>query len=68
MSAPDTNLKKQEKRHSGPLIGMGIAVAIVVVVFFAWMGGVFSGGMPADTVAPGTDTEATTVDPVTNGG
>lgn len=36
MTAPDTNLKKQKKRHKGPLIGMAIAV-IVAVLFLIWM-------------------------------
>ena len=26
MTAPDTNLNKQKKRHKGPLIGMAVAV------------------------------------------
>ncbi len=41
MSAPDTNLEKQEKRHKGPLIGMGLGVvfAIVVIAFLVgWIG------------------------------
>ncbi|PZX46106.1 hypothetical protein LY56_01076 [Roseinatronobacter thiooxidans] len=36
MTAPDTNLKKQKKRHKGPLIGMAVAVT-VAVVFLLWM-------------------------------
>lgn len=40
MSAPDTNIEKQESRHKGPLLGMPAAVAVSVVVFLgviAWV-------------------------------
>lgn len=36
MSAPDTNLKKQTRRHRGPLIGMALAV-ILAVAFLGWL-------------------------------
>ena len=38
MTAPDTNTKKQAKRHRGPLIGMaaGVGVALVLLI---WMFG-----------------------------
>lgn len=36
MSAPDTNLKKQARRHRGPLVGMAIAV-ILAVAFLGWL-------------------------------
>ena len=32
MSAPDTNIEKQEKRHRGPLYGMKIVVAIALIL------------------------------------
>jgi len=32
MSAPDTNIKTQEKRHRGPLIGMAAGVAFAVIL------------------------------------
>jgi hypothetical protein len=32
MSAPDTNLKKQEKRHAGPLIGISAGILLVIVL------------------------------------
>ena len=35
MSAPDTGLAKQKRRHRGPLLGMAILVG-VVLVFFLW--------------------------------
>lgn len=36
MSAPETNIEKQKKRHRGPLIGFGAAgvfVAIILVYY-----------------------------------
>ncbi len=32
MSSPNTDLHKQKRRHSAPLIGMVVATAVVVVV------------------------------------
>jgi len=46
MSAPDTNIKKQEKRHKGPLAGM------VAVVIFA---GVLLIGLVAYLVYQGNE-------------
>jgi hypothetical protein len=40
MSAPKTDLEKQEKQHKVPLVGMGIAVAFALVLFVGliiWM-------------------------------
>ena len=55
MSAPDTNLEKQEKKHKVPLVGMiavvGFAlVLLVVLVFF-----VFADGEEPDTVGAQVD-------------
>ncbi|MGP9790130.1 hypothetical protein [Roseinatronobacter sp. NSM] len=36
MSAPDTNPKKQARRHRGPLVGMAIGV-ILAVAFLGWL-------------------------------
>ena len=47
MSAPDTNVKKQEKEHKGPLMGMGAAIIWAVVLLaalMAWI--VFNGNDP----------------------
>lgn len=38
MSAPDTNLKKQKKRHIGPLIGIAVVLALVAVLGFSFLG------------------------------
>ncbi len=32
MSAPETNIEKQKKRHRGPLIGLAIAAVFVVLI------------------------------------
>ena len=37
MSAPDTNLEKQERRHRGPLIGMAIAVIFAGILGFIFL-------------------------------
>lgn len=36
MSAPDTNLKKQRRRHRGPLIGMAVAVTVASLLLL-WL-------------------------------
>jgi len=42
MTAPDTNVEKQAKRHRGPLIGMIVAlgVALAAAVFFTGADGI----------------------------
>lgn len=37
MSAPDTNLKTQKRRHRGPLIGIGLAVVFAVSIILYWV-------------------------------
>ncbi|SIN86350.1 hypothetical protein [Vannielia litorea] len=37
MSAPDTNIEKQTKRHSGPLLGIALAVGVGVLAIAAWL-------------------------------
>lgn len=47
MSAPKTDLDKQEKRHRGPLRGMAIVVIFALVLLAALMTWVSSdGGVP----------------------
>ncbi len=49
MSAPNTNVKKQEKRHKGPLWGMVWAVAVALILLVGlvlWMTG--SGNEPGN--------------------
>jgi len=37
MSAPDTNLEKQKKRHKGPLAGIAAVVAFALVLLAGWI-------------------------------
>lgn len=30
MSAPETNVEKQTRRHKGPLVGIAVAIAVVI--------------------------------------
>lgn len=55
MSAPDTNMKKQERRHKGPLIGMaGVLIFAAVIGFIA-----LSGGGDETLQTPPAETQAT---------
>lgn len=38
MSAPQTNIEKQQRRHRGPLVGMVVAVIAVGIGFVWWLG------------------------------
>jgi len=38
MAPHDTDVKKEKRRHAGPLIGMGVLVALVVAGFVWWIG------------------------------
>ncbi len=33
MSAPDTNIEKQKRRHKGPLIGLVVAILALGLIF-----------------------------------
>ncbi len=37
MSAPDTNIEKQKRRHLGPLIGMALVALFGVAMIFFWL-------------------------------
>lgn len=37
MSAPQTNIEKQQRRHRGPLIGMAVLVTVVLVGLVWWL-------------------------------
>ncbi|CRL11484.1 hypothetical protein [Phaeobacter italicus] len=52
MSAPDTNVEREEKRHKPALLGIrGVVVAVLVMfaIFLLW---VFNKGGEQDAVAP----------------
>ena len=55
MSAPQTNLKKQERWHRAPLIGM-VAGIVFVGVLSLWLTGVFS---VVEKIAPPPVTDVT---------
>lgn len=38
MSAPQTNVEKQQRNHKGPLIGMVVVVIAVISGFVWWIG------------------------------
>lgn len=42
MSAPDTNIEKQTKRHKFPLVGMGGVVLLVGALFMGFLAWTFS--------------------------
>ena len=46
MSAPETNSKKQARRHRGPLWGMAVVVVAVLIGLVVYLGGVFSQSTP----------------------
>lgn len=37
MTPPDTNIKKQAKRHWGPLVGITFALLVAAAAFLWWM-------------------------------
>lgn len=64
MSAPQTNLEKQKRRHRGPLIGMILCVLFAVVLAVYWAGSTPENpGPPAeatpDTIQPAAPAPAT---------
>lgn len=58
MTAPDTNVEKQTRRHKGPLAGMPLAIAIAAAVFVGFLAwSAFTGAETSG--AQGTETSAT---------
>lgn len=57
MSAPDTDLQKQKRRHWGPLLGIATALAVAAILFFVYL------GYSADTDTPERQPAAGQVDP-----
>lgn len=55
MSAPDTNIEKQERQHRPALSGMAIAAGFAALLFVGWVLMVFFGGDdPGETNAERT--------------
>lgn len=49
MSAPNTNLDKQKKRHKGPLAGMGAVVILAIVLLMGLLTYIaYQGNEPRD--------------------
>ncbi len=67
MSAPKTNIDKQNRRHRGPLVGMWIAVGLVLLLFVIWLLWVFAFSEPNEEFigdeVPGTQGEVETTAP-----
>ena len=61
MSAPQTNLEKQERRHRGPLIGIAVAliIAVLAAVYFLGAGEVQDDAADPDGTPAAVESEAT---------
>ncbi|WP_150297131.1 hypothetical protein [Salipiger aestuarii] len=49
MSAPDTDIDKQEKRHRAPLWGMWGGLGLVAILFLGWLLWTVSQGSEPET-------------------
>ncbi|MEM7644364.1 MAG: hypothetical protein AAF366_17840 [Pseudomonadota bacterium] len=61
MTAPDTNLKKQKKRHAGPLIGFVAVVVFAGIILFAFLTFQADPTTDGDPIADAEPEEAVTV-------
>lgn len=52
MTPPDTNLKKQKKRHKGPLIGMAVGVTVAVLLLGWFISRTMMGTPETDQAPP----------------
>lgn len=73
MSAPNTNVEKQERNHRPALGGMGIAAAFAALLFVGWILWVFAygnnpGESDAERVVPGAEVVETDEGPVAGEG
>ena len=48
MSAPDTNIEKQQKRHRPSLTGIGLAAGFAALLLVGFLGWVFAKGDSPD--------------------
>lgn len=53
MSAPDTNLEKQKRRHVGPIIGISAGLVFVTIILVAYL---FFIASPEDNTPDNTPT------------
>ena len=61
MSAPNTNVEKQSRRHAGPIIGMAAGLAFVVIILIAYFFWIASPSTEEPTAIDGNDAQI--VDP-----
>ena len=59
MSAPQTNLEKQERRHAGPLIGIAGCLAFAAILLVAYFGFIVEPVEDGDAEAAPAAAEAT---------
>lgn len=52
MSPPDTNLRKQKRRHKGPLIGMAVGVTVALLLLGWLFSRTLMGTPETDQTAP----------------
>lgn len=52
MSAPQTNIEKQQRRHWGPLAGIALGILVVAVLFIGWMVWVTANGQEPREATP----------------
>jgi hypothetical protein len=64
MSAPDTDIEKQKRRHKAPLMGMkGVVIlAVLLLAGFVFYTAVQTEDVDAGAVTDGVPTVSTTVD------
>ena len=63
MSAPQTNIEKQKRRHRGPLIGMALVTIFGVAMIFFWLMGESANSKKRDFLQPAGE-ETTPAAPV----
>lgn len=56
MSAPDTDVPTQKKRHRPPLLGMWLGLGLVAILFVGWLFMTVGAGTQ-ETTEPGTPME-----------
>lgn len=67
MSAPNTNVEKQQKRHAGPLIGITAGLAFVAVILLGYIFFIATPDVDTpDTTLPGEAIPSASPDPQVN--
>jgi hypothetical protein len=65
MSAPQTNIERQKRRHRGPIVGIVFSVLAVAILFFVYLGDEVTpeDSLLNETDAPVVSTPTTPVTP-----